>query len=200
MPSLHYQAQLSYVTKGGFQFRTWYNRASGRVMQQPYANSFLDYVLLKNCNIDRHQQVGLQAVMPHQFGSWLYTCLTLGGAWTRDKHEARMWEEAVNSRIIHGEAQFTGVATLCTKPNIALSVDAFGQTKTQQGLWDLPARMQVDMSLRWTLLQDMATLRLFCNDVLANGTPKYRYMYFTNEFDMRNVPRRQVGMGLTIRL
>ena len=200
MPSLHYQAQLSYVTKGGFQFRTWYNRASGRVMQQPYANSFLDYVLLKNCNIDRHQQVGLQAVMPHQFGSWLYTCLTLGGAWTRDKHEARMWEEAVNSRIIHGEAQFTGVATLCTKPNIALSVDALGQTKTQQGLWELPARMQVDMSLRWMFLKDMATLRLFCNDVLANGTPKYRYMYFTNEFDMRNVPRRQVGMGLTIRL
>ena len=200
MPSLHYQAQLSYVTKGGFQFRTWYNRASGRVMQQPYANGFLDYVLLKNCNIDRHQQVGLQAVMPHQFGSWLYTCLTLGGAWTRDKHEARMWEEAVNSRIIHGEAQFTGVATLCTKPDIALSVDAFGQTKTQQGLWELPARMQVDMSLRWTFLKDMATLRLFCNDVLADGTPKYRYMYFTNEFDMRNVPRRQVGMGLTIRL
>lgn len=200
MPSLHYQTQLSYATKGGFQFRAWYNRASGHVMQQLYPDVFLKCVILSNKNIDRHQQVGLQAVMPHQFGSWLYTCLTLGGAWTRDKYEPTLWEVPVNSRIIHGEAKFTGVATLCSKPNIALSVDAFGQTKTQQGVWELPAHAQLDMSLRWMFCKDMATLRLFCNDVLANGTPKYRYMFYDYEFGMRNVPRRQVGVSLTMRL
>ena len=133
--------------------------------------------------------------MPHQFGSWLYTCLTLGGAWTRDKYEPTLWEVPVNSRIIHGEAKFTGVATLCSKPNIA-----FGQTKTQQGVWELPAHAQLDMSLRWMFCKDMATLRLFCNDVLANGTPKYRYMVYDKGFDLRNVPRRHVGVSLTMRL
>ena len=169
-------------------------------MQQLYPDGVLNYVLLKNYNIDRHQQVGLQAVMPHQFGSWLYTCLTLGGAWTRDKHEAKMREVPVNSRMIHGEAKFTGVATLCSKPNIALSVDAFGQTKTQQGVWELPAHAQLDMSLRWMFCKDMDTLRLFCSDVLADGTPKYRYMFYDYEFGMRDVPRRQVGVSLTMRL
>ena len=45
--------------KGGFQFRAWYNRASGHVMQQLYPDVFLRCVILSNKNINHHQQVGL---------------------------------------------------------------------------------------------------------------------------------------------
>ncbi len=198
-PSLIYQAQLSYVVKDGFQLRTWYNRAHHHIMQQPSLHRFFSVVILENTNIDRHQQVGLQTVMPHRFGPRLYTCLTVGGAWTQDKGENTTWEGAVDSKKLHVEGQFTGIATLCAKPNIALSVDAYAKTKSLQGRWELPAYAKVDMGLRWMFLKDMATLRLFCNDVLAGGTQKRSYKVIEEHYNLRAVAFREVGMSLTMR-
>lgn len=197
-PSTQYQAQLVYILKSKYQFATWFSHTKDYFIQTAYQRSDRLVMEFKNLNFNYQQQFGVQSVLPHKFGSFLDSKLTLTGVWMHEKCDD-FYDIPFNRHVIYGIATLNNVIKLSSKPNISLTVDGSIRSRAKQAIYDLPGSGYLNLGMNWKFWKEQATLHVFCNDIFETSTIDPRINYMGQQFNMDLSCFRQIGISLTIK-
>ncbi len=197
-PASSYQTQFVWVLKNKYQFVAWFNYTDDYFEQTAYQRHDRLVVTLRNLNFNYQQQAGIQAVLPHRFGSWLDSRLTLTGVWMREKCDD-FYDIPFDRAIFYGMAQMSNVITLSTKPDLSLTVDGMIRSKGNQAIYDLPSSGNINLGLRWQFWKKQAILHAFCNDILETSSINPRIDFKGQKLNMDFACYRQIGASLTIK-
>lgn len=198
-PSNNYSTSLVWVLRHKYQFVLAYNHNDDYFAQTPYQRKDRLVKTFKYLNFNYQQQAIAQAVVPHRFGQWLDSRLTLTGVWMHERCDD-FYDIPFSRAIFYGMAQLKNTITLSRKPDLALSVDGMIRSKAHQAIYDLPSSGQLDMSLTWRFWHKQASLRVFCNDILETATIDPRIDYKGQRTDMDFSCYRKFGLSLVVRL
>ncbi len=197
-PSTLYQTQLVYIAKHKYQFAAWFNYTDDYFVQTPYQRSDRLAVTFRSLNFNYQQQAGVQAVLPHRFGTRIDSRLTLTGVWMHERCDD-YYDIPFNRAIIYGMARMSNTITLCVKPALTMTVDGMIRSKAKQAIYDLPASGNLDIGLRWLFWKKQASLRMFCNDVFETSSINPEINYRGQSMSMNVESFRQFGVSLTVK-
>ena len=197
-PANSYQTQLAWVLKNKYQFVAWFNYIDNYFMQTPYQRPDRLAIMFRTLNSNFQQQAGVQAVLPHKFGSWLDSRLTLTGVWMHEKND-EFYDIPFNRAIFYGMAQINNVVMLSKKSNLSLTVDGMIRSKAKQAIYDLPGSGNLNLGLRWQFWKKQAILHVFCNDIFETSSISPEIDFKGQNLNMHFSCYRQLGLSLTIK-
>ena len=184
-PRKDYQVSLNYVLKSKYVFTAWFNHNKDYAVQTLYQSPRELLEIYRSVNFDFLQQVGLQASIPFKAGKWLDSRLTLIGTWTRQK-DSDFYDLPFDRRILTGLAVLNTTFTLPVKPDLRLTLNGFFQSGNIQGIYDIPASGNLDLSLRYAFARGNCILTAWCKDIFetAGVDPQIRYgrQWVTNDY------------------
>ncbi len=184
-PSKNYQLSLSYILKSKYVFTAWLNHCKDYAVQTLYQSPRELLEIYRSVNFDFLQQAGLQASIPFKAGTWLDSRLTLMGTWTRQK-DSDFYDLPFDRHILTGLAVLNTTFTLPVKPDLRLTLNGFFQSGSIQGIYDLPASGNLDLSLRYAFARGNCILTAWCKDIFqtAGVDPQIRYgrQWVTNDY------------------
>ena len=184
-PSKDYQLSLSYILKSKYVFTAWFNHNKDYTVQTLYQSPRELLEIYRSVNFDFLQQAGLQASVPFKVGTWLDSRLTLIGTWTRQK-DSDFYDLPFDRHTWAGIAVLNATFKLPVKPDLRLTLNGFCQTGAIQGIYDLPASGNLDLSLRYAFARGNCILTTWCKDIFetAGVDPQIRYgrQWVTNDY------------------
>lgn len=197
-PAKSYQTNIVWLLENRYHFVAGFNYVDDYFIQTPYQRPDRLATTFKYVNLNYQQQAFLQAVIPHKFGSWLDTRLTLTGVWMHEKCED-FYDIPFNRAMLYGMAQMSNVITLITKPDLSLTVDGMIRSKAHQAIYDLPGSGNLDLGLRWQFWKKQAVLHVFCNDLFETSSINPRIDFKGQYMNMDFRCYREFGISLTVR-
>ena len=184
-PTKDYQASLNYILRSKYVFTFWFNHNKDMSMQTLYQSPEKLLEIYKFLNFDFRQQMGLQVSVPFKAGTWLDSRLTLTGLWLRDK-DSDFYDLPFDRRTLAGVAVLNATFALPVKPDLRLTLNGFCQAGAIQGIYDLPASGNLDLSLRYAFAGGNCILTAWCKDIFetAGIDPQIRYgrQWVTNDY------------------
>lgn len=198
-PAKEYSGNLVWILKNKYQFAAFFNHTDDYFVQTPYMRPDRLVKTYKVLNLNYQQQAGLQAVLPHKFGSWLDSRLTLTGVWMDEKCDD-YYDIPFNRSIIMGMAQMSNVITISAKHGLTMSIDGMIRSKAHQTIYDLPGSGNLDLGLRWQFWKKQAILHVFCNDIFETSVINPRIDYKGQWFRMDFSCYREFGVSLQVKL
>lgn len=198
-PSDSYQAQLVCLLKNKYQLAAWYNYTDDYFVQTLYQQPDRLSVLFRTLNFNYQQQAGLQAVLPHRFGSWLDSRLTLIGVWMRERCDD-FYDIPFSRAVCYGMVQLNNVVTLSTQPDLSLTADAMVRSRAKQAIYDLSGSGYLNLGSSWRFWRNQAMLHAFYNDVFRTSVINPRIDYKGQRLSMSFKAYSEIGVSLTFRL
>ena len=184
-PAKFYQVSLNYVLKSKYVFAAWFNHNKDYAVQTLYQSPRELLEIYRSVNFDFLQQAGVQASVPFKAGKWLDSRLTLMGTWTRAK-DRDFYDLPFDRHLLAGIAVLNSTFTLPVKPDLRLTLNGFFQSGSIQGIYDLPASGNLDLSLRYAFARGKCVLTAWCKDIFetAGISPRIRYerQWVTNDY------------------
>lgn len=198
-PAKEYSSNLAWVLKSKYQLVAFFNHTDDYFVQTPYMRPDKLVKTYKVLNFNYQQQAGLQAVLPHKFGSWLDSRLTLTGVWMHEKCDD-YYDIPFDRSIIMVLAQMSNTVTLSAKHGLTMTVGGTIRSKAHQAIYDLPASGNLDVGLNWKFWKKRATVHVFCNDVFKTSAINPRIDYKGQWLRMNFGCYRRFGISLTVKL
>lgn len=197
-PAKEYSGNLVWILKNKYQLAAFFNHADDYFVQTPYMRPDKLVKTYKVLNLNYQQHAGLQAVLPHKFGSWLDSRITLTGVWMHEKCD-HYYDIPFDRSIIMGMAQMSNVVTISAKHDLTLTVDGMIRSKAIQAIYDLPASGNLNLGLRWQFWKKQAILHVFCNDIFETSVINPRIDYKGQWLRMDFSCYREFGVSLTVK-
>ena len=123
-------------------------------------------------NMDYSLETGLAVIIPFNVGRFWNSRITLRG-WRMQEKNDNFHGISYNREAYLGLAHMSNTFNLCDKPNLKMTID--GQYVTPgaiQGIYDLDSMYEISAGLKWTFLNDRASLTLKGDDIFASSIPR----------------------------
>ncbi|MDY6266753.1 MAG: outer membrane beta-barrel protein [Prevotella sp.] len=198
-PAKEYSANLVWVLNNKYQFLAFFNHVDDYFAQTPYIRPDRLVKTYKVLNLNYQQQAGIQAVLPHKFGSLLDARLSLTGVWMHEKCDD-YYIIPFNRSIIMGMVQMNNIVTISSKHGLTMTIDGMIRSKDHQAIYDLPGSGTLDLGLSWQFWKKQTILHVFCNDIFETSTVNPRIDYKSQWLRMNFNCYRQFGISLTVKL
>lgn len=170
-PYRSYEGQLVYIFRQKYMLIAFCEYTPDYFVQLPYQSDTELKNVFNWVNMDFSMEAGLAVIVPFKVGDFWDSRVTLRG-WRMQEKNSDFFGMSYNREAYLGLAQMTNTFNLSDQPNLKLTVD--GQYVTPgaiQGIYDLGSMYTVSAALKWTFLDNRASLTLKGNDIFATGIP-----------------------------
>ena len=140
--------------------------------QLPYQSDTELKTVFRFENMDYSLEAGLAVIIPFNVGRFWNSRITLRG-WRMQEKNDNFHGVSYNREAYLGLAHMSNTFNLCDKPNLKMTID--GQYVTPgaiQGIYDLGSMYEISAGLKWTFLNDRASLTLKGDDIFASSIPR----------------------------
>lgn len=199
-PSKNYMVQSNFIHRNKYVFSAWFRHVDDYFVQTLYQQPERFVEVYRTVNFDFQQYAGVQASVPVEAGEWLKSRLTVMGVWMREK-DSDFYDMEFDRNTVYGMALWNATFNLRQDNCLRLEVNSSIRSKAIQGLYDLPASGNLDLSLLYDFGKSRRhRLRVFCNDVFETQSISPRMDY--GRLKAKNIypSFRSVGVSLTFRL
>ena len=118
----------------------------------------------------------------------------------REKN-SNFWDMAFDSDIVYGMCLWNATLNLFRDSRLRLEVNGMLRSSAIQGLYDLPASGNLDLSLLYDFgKNNRHRLRVFCNDIFETQSISPRMEYGRLNAKSVYTSFRSAGISLTLRL
>ena len=171
-PYRTYEGQMVYIFRQKYMLVAFCEYTPDYFAQLPYQSDTELKTIFRFENMDYSLEAGLAVIIPFYVGRFLNSRLPLRG-WRMQEKNDNFHGISYNREAYLGLAHMSNTFNLCDKPNLKMTID--GQYVTPgaiQGIYDLGSMYEISAGLKWTFLNDRASLTLKGDDIFASSIPR----------------------------
>lgn len=171
-PYRTYEGQMVYIFRQKYMLVAFCEYTPDYFVQLPYQSDTELKTVFRFENMDYSLEAGLAVVIPFNVGRFWNSRITLRG-WRMQEKNDNFHGISYNREAYLGLAHMSNTFNLCDKPNLKMTID--GQYVTPgaiQGIYDLGSMYEISAGLKWTFLNDRASLTLKGDDIFASSIPR----------------------------
>lgn len=171
-PYRSYDMQLVYIFRQKYMLIAFCNYEPDYFAQVPYQSDNEIKNVFRYENFDYGMKTGLVLIAPFQIGKFWSTRLTVNGFIMQEKSD-HFHDMSFNKKGTVGTFRMNNTFNLSTKPNLKLTVDVgYITAGAIQGLYDLGSQYTVSAGLKWTFMEEKASLTLNAHDIFRSSYPR----------------------------
>lgn len=187
-PYRTYEGQMVYIFRQKYMLVAFCEYTPDYFAQLPYQSDTELKTVFRFENMDYSLEAGLAVIIPFNVGRFWNSRITLRG-WRMQEKNDNFHGISYNREAYLGLAHMSNTFNLCDKPNLKMTID--GQYVTPgaiQGIYDLGSMYEISAGLKWTFLNDRASLTLKGDDIFASSIPRTIKINQGNQWSrMRNL-------------
>ena len=171
-PYRTYEGQMVYIFRQKYMLVAFCEYTPDYFAQLPYQSDTELKTVFRFENMDYSLEAGLAVIIPFNVGRFWNSRITLRG-WRMQEKNDNFHGISYNREAYLGLAHMSNTFNLCDKPNLKMTID--GQYVTPgaiQGIYDLGSMYKISAGLKWTFLNDRASLTLKGDDIFASSIPR----------------------------
>lgn len=171
-PYRTYEGQMVYIFRQKYMLVAFCEYTPDYFAQLPYQSDTELKTVFRFENMDYSLEAGLAVIVPFNVGRFWNSRITLRG-WRMQEKNDNFHGISYNREAYLGLAHMSNTFNLCDKPNLKMTID--GQYVTPgaiQGIYDLGSMYEISAGLKWTFLNDRASLTLKGDDIFASSIPR----------------------------
>ena len=171
-PYRTYEGQMVYIFRQKYMLVAFCEYTPDYFAQLPYQSDTELKTVFRFENMDYSLEAGLAVIIPFNVGRFWNSRITLRG-WRMQEKNDNFHGVSYNREAYLGLAHMSNTFNLCDKPNLKMTID--GQYVTPgaiQGIYDLGSMYEISAGLKWTFLNDRASLTLKGDDIFASSIPR----------------------------
>lgn len=171
-PYRTYEGQMVYIFRQKYMLVAFCEYTPDYFAQLPYQSDTELKTFFRFENMDYSLEAGLAVIIPFNVGRFWNSRITLRG-WRMQEKNDNFHGISYNREAYLGLAHMSNTFNLCDKPNLKMTID--GQYVTPgaiQGIYDLGSMYEISAGLKWTFLNDRASLTLKGDDIFASSIPR----------------------------
>ena len=171
-PYRTYVGQMVYIFRQKYMLVAFCEYTPDYFAQLPYQSDTELKTVFRFENMDYSLEAGLAVIIPFNVGRFWNSRITLRG-WRMQEKNDNFHGISYNREAYLGLAHMSNTFNLCDKPNLKMTID--GQYVTPgaiQGIYDLGSMYEISAGLKWTFLNDRASLTLKGDDIFASSIPR----------------------------
>ena len=171
-PYSTYEGQMVYIFRQKYMLVAFCEYTPDYFAQLPYQSDTELKTVFRFENMDYSLEAGLAVIIPFNVGRFWNSRITLRG-WRMQEKNDNFHGISYNREAYLGLAHMSNTFNLCDKPNLKMTID--GQYVTPgaiQGIYDLGSMYEISAGLKWTFLNDRASLTLKGDDIFASSIPR----------------------------
>lgn len=171
-PYRTYEGQMVYIFHQKYMLVAFCEYTPDYFAQLPYQSDTELKTVFRFENMDYSLEAGLAVIIPFNVGRFWNSRITLRG-WRMQEKNDNFHGISYNREAYLGLAHMSNTFNLCDKPNLKMTID--GQYVTPgaiQGIYDLGSMYEISAGLKWTFLNDRASLTLKGDDIFASSIPR----------------------------
>lgn len=171
-PYRTYGGQMVYIFRQKYMLVAFCEYTPDYFAQLPYQSDTELKTVFRFENMDYSLEAGLAVIIPFNVGRFWNSRITLRG-WRMQEKNDNFHGISYNREAYLGLAHMSNTFNLCDKPNLKMTID--GQYVTPgaiQGIYDLGSMYEISAGLKWTFLNDRASLTLKGDDIFASSIPR----------------------------
>lgn len=171
-PYRTYEGQMIYIFRQKYMLVAFCEYTPDYFAQLPYQSDTELKTVFRFENMDYSLEAGLAVIIPFNVGRFWNSRITLRG-WRMQEKNDNFHGISYNREAYLGLAHMSNTFNLCDKPNLKMTID--GQYVTPgaiQGIYDLGSMYEISAGLKWTFLNDRASLTLKGDDIFASSIPR----------------------------
>ncbi len=171
-PYRTYEGQIVYIFRQKYMLVAFCEYTPDYFAQLPYQSDTELKTVFRFENMDYSLEAGLAVIIPFNVGRFWNSRITLRG-WRMQEKNDNFHGISYNREAYLGLAHMSNTFNLCDKPNLKMTID--GQYVTPgaiQGIYDLGSMYEISAGLKWTFLNDRASLTLKGDDIFASSIPR----------------------------
>ena len=171
-PYRTYEGQMVYIFRQKYMLVAFCEYTPDYFAQLPYQRDTELKTVFRFENMDYSLEAGLAVIIPFNVGRFWNSRITLRG-WRMQEKNDNFHGISYNREAYLGLAHMSNTFNLCDKPNLKMTID--GQYVTPgaiQGIYDLGSMYEISAGLKWTFLNDRASLTLKGDDIFASSIPR----------------------------
>ena len=171
-PYRTYEGQMVYIFRQKYMLVAFCEYTPDYFAQLPYQSYTELKTVFRFENMDYSLEAGLAVIIPFNVGRFWNSRITLRG-WRMQEKNDNFHGISYNREAYLGLAHMSNTFNLCDKPNLKMTID--GQYVTPgaiQGIYDLGSMYEISAGLKWTFLNDRASLTLKGDDIFASSIPR----------------------------
>ena len=171
-PYCTYEGQMVYIFRQKYMLVAFCEYTPDYFAQLPYQSDTELKTVFRFENMDYSLEAGLAVIIPFNVGRFWNSRITLRG-WRMQEKNDNFHGISYNREAYLGLAHMSNTFNLCDKPNLKMTID--GQYVTPgaiQGIYDLGSMYEISAGLKWTFLNDRASLTLKGDDIFASSIPR----------------------------
>ena len=119
-------------------------------------------------------QLTFSSILPFKIGKWWSSRLSLSAILKHDK-ASHYFDAPFDRKQWTGIGIWNNTFTLSQKPDIKIELSAFGQTKGIQGSYTIKPMGKTDAAIRYTFLNQAASIQLRLNDIIQFDESIYNH-------------------------
>lgn len=169
-PYTDYSAHLSYILKRKYIFQMRYSHRPHYFTQMMYLPPNELKSIYNYQNWDYMNQLTFSSILPFKIGKWWSSRLSLSAILKHDK-ASHYFDAPFDRKQWTGIGIWNNTFTLSQKPDIKIELSAFGQTKGIQGSYTIKPMGKTDAAIRYTFLNQAASIQLRLNDIFNSMNP-----------------------------
>lgn len=170
-PYRSYEGQLVYIFRQKYMLIASYEYEPDYFTQVPYQSDSELKNIFRFENFNYQKDMRLTLVLPFHVSSFWNGRLTLIGSHMKEKNN-NFHNISFNRKANVGFVVLSNTFNLSNKPNIKATIDGLYVTKGAiQGVYDLGYMYKVSAGLKYTFINDRATLTLNADDIFNSGMP-----------------------------
>jgi len=171
-PYRTYEGQMVYIFRQKYMLVAFCEYTPDYFAQLHYQSDTELKTVFRFENMDYSLEAGLAVIIPFNVGRFWNSRITLRG-WRMQEKNDNFHGISYNREAYLGLAHMSNTFNLCDKPNLKMTID--GQYVTPgaiQGIYDLGSMYEISAGLKWTFLNDRASLTLKGDDIFASSIPR----------------------------
>ena len=171
-PYRTYEGQMVYIFRQKYMLVAFCEYTPDYFAQLLYQSDTELKTVFRFENMDYSLEAGLAVIIPFNVGRFWNSRITLRG-WRMQEKNDNFHGISYNREAYLGLAHMSNTFNLCDKPNLKMTID--GQYVTPgaiQGIYDLGSMYEISAGLKWTFLNDRASLTLKGDDIFASSIPR----------------------------
>lgn len=171
-PYRTYEGQMVYIFRQKYMLVAFCEYTPDYFAQLSYQSDTELKTVFRFENMDYSLEAGLAVIIPFNVGRFWNSRITLRG-WRMQEKNDNFHGISYNREAYLGLAHMSNTFNLCDKPNLKMTID--GQYVTPgaiQGIYDLGSMYEISAGLKWTFLNDRASLTLKGDDIFASSIPR----------------------------
>lgn len=170
-PYCTYEAQLAYILKQKYIFVLYAQYEPDYFTQIPYQDDTEMKNVFRYENLDFNMQTGISVILPFKVGSFWDSRLSLTGFRMQQK-SGDFHGMSFDRNSYVGVLSLNNTFDLSSKPNIKLTLNGqYVSPGAIQGIYDLGYSYNVSAGVKYTFLNERASLTLDAEDIFRSNYP-----------------------------